>query len=70
MLTPFSGSSAENVWNDSYNFYLSPVRIKTEKAFGILVNRWGLLRGQLQRDLKNASLLILAAAKLHNYCLN
>ena len=37
---------------DNYNFYLSQVRITIERAFGILVHRWGVLRGHSNPDLE------------------
>lgn len=70
LLTPFSGSNKENIWNDSYNFHLSQLRIKIEQTFGIFVNRFGLFKNQLQLSLKNVPSLILAAAKVHNFIMN
>ena len=42
MATPYPNVSRGT--KDSYNFYHSQLRINIECAFGILVNRWGILR--------------------------
>lgn len=70
LLTPFSGSQKENVWNDSFNFYLSQVRIKIEQTFGIFLNRWGLFQRPLGMRLRTVPLLILSVAKVHNFVMN
>ena len=39
-------------------------------AFGLLVNKWRILRSPLQCSLKNNSRILLACAILHNYVIN
>lgn len=77
MLTPFKGSKAE--WNrrnldgtamDSFNFYLSQLRINIECAFGILVRRWGVLWRPLEFSHERQPKLIMACALLHNFCMD
>ena len=46
MATPFTNVAGDpnRVAEDSYNFYHSQLRIRVECAFGMLVQRWGILR--------------------------
>ena len=46
MATPFTNvaGDANLVAKDSYNFYHLHLQIQVECAFGMLVQRWGLLR--------------------------
>lgn len=39
LLTPFSGTQKQTPKNDSYNFYLSQLRIKIEQAFGLMTTK-------------------------------
>ncbi len=48
MLVPFTGSQRTNPSNDAHNFYLSQLRIRIEMAFGLLTNKWRILRAPLQ----------------------
>jgi len=49
MCTPYPNVGA-NSNKDVYNFYHSQVRINIECAFGILVQRWGILRKALSSN--------------------
>ena len=42
MTTPFKSVSAG--YKDAFDFYHSQIRINIECAFGMLVNRWAVLR--------------------------
>lgn len=44
--------------------------IDIEQMFAILVKQRGLLTGKFRLHLNHVTMLILAATKLHNYCLN
>eukprot|EP00644_Phytophthora_capsici_P019370 jgi/Phyca11/133397/e_gw1.442.3.1 len=55
---------------DNYNFYLSQCRIRIEMAFGLLVNKWRILKKPLCVRLKNAPHIIHACMRLHNFCIN
>jgi len=48
------------------------VRIKIECAFGMFVNRWGLLQRALPATmgLKKICRLVMCLARLHNFCIN
>ena len=67
ILTPFSGSQKDNIWNDSFNFHLSQLRIKIEQTFGIFNSRWGIFQKPLKLGFRAIPKMILAAAKLHNF---
>ncbi|KAL7425511.1 hypothetical protein ACHAXH_000094 [Discostella pseudostelligera] len=56
---------------DAYNFYHSQLRIRVECCFGMLVQRWGLLRMAMPRNLTVTKVvaLVIALAKLHNFCI-
>jgi hypothetical protein len=52
---------------DAYNFYLSQLRITIERAFGILVHRFGILRAPLSMSIKKVPPLVMCLMRLHNY---
>ena len=70
MATPYANVSGGT--KDSYNFYHSQLRIRIECAFGMLTHRWGILRSAIPMgvSIKKTVALVLALAKLHNYCIN
>ena len=70
VLTPFSGSEKDDPAKDAYNFYVSQVRIRIEMCFGRLVSKWRILKTPLCVKLKNATRIIYACTRLHNYCIN
>jgi hypothetical protein len=73
MATPFTNvaNDPNRVAEDSYNFYHSQLRIQVECAFGMLVQRWGILRMAIPRNVsvKKVVALVNALAKLHNFCI-
>jgi hypothetical protein len=70
LLTPFSGQQRLESAKDSYNFYLSQLRIRIEMTFGRSVNKWGLFKRPLQIRLKNVGIVFMCATRLHNFCIN
>ena len=68
MTIPVKG--AKTHVQDAYNFYHSQLRITIERAFGILVHRWGILRGPLVFPLLKVSPFICCLCCLHNYCID
>jgi hypothetical protein len=66
MLVPFTGSQQ----NDAYNFCLSQLRIRIEMAFGLMSNKWRILRTPLQTSLKTSARILECSSKLHNFCIN
>ena len=56
---------------DNYNFYHSQLRIRIECTFGMLVQRFGLLRMAMPKKLtiKKIVVLVNVLARLHNFCI-
>jgi len=46
MIAPFEGTNLD-LFKDSFNFFHSQIRITSERAFGILIQLWGILRKSL-----------------------
>lgn len=67
MLTPYSG---REWWEDSYNYHLSKCRQCVERAFGMLVKRFGILWRKLQTKFDTWALIATVCAKLHNLCVS
>jgi hypothetical protein len=67
-LTPYSGRGL-NCWKDSFSYYLSSMRQCIERAFGMLTKRWGIFWRPLSCQFIRWSLVVTAAAKLHNFCI-
>jgi DDE superfamily endonuclease len=73
--TPYMATPYKNVKSglrDDYNFYHSQVRINVECAFGMFVQRWGVLRRALSAKVttKKVNCLCMALCRLHNFCIN
>ena len=69
LLVPYSGRSL-GIWRDSFNFHLSVMRQCIERAFAILVQRWGILWRDIRCSFDRWTLLLTVLAKLHNFCLD
>ena len=65
---PIKGAKTEV--EDAYNFYQSQLRITIERAFGVLVHRWSILRGPLTIPLFKVVPVVQCLCKLHNYYIN
>ena len=57
-------------YDDAYNFYVSQLRITIERAFGVLVHRWAILRRPLHCPLAKVAPLVMTLCRLHNYCID
>ena len=68
MAVPFKGKVSG--YEDTYNFHHSSLPITVECSFGVLVHRWGILRGPLNIPLMKVAPLMLALCSLHNYCID
>lgn len=70
MATPYPATNGGP--KDNYNFYHSQLRIRIECAFGMLVQRWGILRMAMPLGLsiKKTIAMVNALAKLHNFCID
>ena len=69
LLVPFPGQNLSQR-KDSFNYFLSQLRIRIENAFALLVRCWGILWRPLSVQLKNQPNLIMCLCKLHNYCID
>jgi hypothetical protein len=70
MLVPFTGSQQSNPSNDAHIFYLSQLRIRIEMAFGLMTNKWRILRAPLQTGLAKSSKVLECCSRLHNFCID
>ena len=68
MATPIKNASPGI--EDDYNYYCSQLRIIIECAFGILVQRWGILRRPLLCKFQRIPALVTALCRLHNFCID
>jgi hypothetical protein len=70
-LVPVFGGADQNIVdNNNCNFYMSQVRICVEMVFGIVVNKFGILRTPLRIGVHCIGPLLQCVAKLHNYMLD
>ena len=67
MIVPFTGSQRRNPNKDAFNFYISQLRIRVEMSFGLMTNKWRILRAPLQMSLIKSSEVLDTCARLHNY---
>ena len=69
VVVPYTSGASKN--KDDFNHYHSQIRIAIERAFGMLVNRWAILRRPLPAafGVKKQIALTMALCKLHNYCI-
>ena len=70
MATPYP--NVRNGPKDSYNFHHSSCRIRIECTFGILVNRWGILRKAISNRMTIEKIIsmVFCLCKLHNFLID
>ena len=70
MAVPFPNISSG--LRDAYNYYHSQGHINIECAFGVLTNRWHLLKSPLSatRSIHRANALVSCLCKIHNFCID
>ena len=56
-------------YEDGYNYYLSQLSVTIECTFGVLVNRWSILRRPLSVNLERVCPLVMFLNRFHNYCI-
>ena len=70
VITPYPGSEAQTgSHRDTFNYFLSSLRVHVEQAFGMLVSRWEILKSYMQYSIRHTVSIIKATILLHNYCL-
>jgi hypothetical protein len=57
-------------WKDGYNFSVSQIRITIERAFGVFVHRWAILRAPLSIPILKAPALVECLVRLHYFCID
>jgi hypothetical protein len=70
LLVSFTGSCKQDPDKDSYNVYLSRLRIQIEMSFGLLTIKWHILKRKLKMSLENSARIIEACARMHNILSN
>jgi DDE superfamily endonuclease len=69
LLTPFSGNDRAEPQHDTYNFYLSQVRMRIEMAFGLMTQKWSILKKPLRTKLRMSGELFMCITRIHNFCI-
>jgi hypothetical protein len=67
-MSPWKGRNLPS-HKDAFNYYLSLQRQVIERAFGILIQRWGIFWRPLRLSFRHRGLVIRAACRLHNICI-
>ncbi|OWZ01040.1 hypothetical protein PHMEG_00027649, partial [Phytophthora megakarya] len=66
VMTPFNKAQlVDHADRDSYNFHISQLRIRIEMAFGLLVNKWRIVKQHLHVRLRHCRIIISACMRLH-----
>ena len=68
MATPFPGVKVDS-YHDNYNYFHSQLRIFIECSFGMLCNRWGILRRSItsQYTIHKVVALVTCLCHIHNF---
>jgi hypothetical protein len=66
-MSPWKGRHLSQI-KDAFNYYLSLQRQCIERAFGILIQRWGIFWRPLRVKFLHRIMIILATCRLHNIC--
>lgn len=54
----------------AFNHVLSSLRIHIERAFGMLIRRWGILWKEMELKLENVVTILMSCVRLHNWCID
>ena len=68
MATPLKGT--RRGYEDAYNYFHSQLRTTIERAFGVLVHRFAILRSPLSIPLPKVGPLVMCLCRLHNFCID
>mmetsp|Transcript_61712 Transcript_61712/g.127487 ORF Transcript_61712/g.127487 Transcript_61712/m.127487 type:complete len:533 (-) Transcript_61712:43-1641(-) len=68
--TPFTWCGNMKQEHSAFNYHLSSLRIEVECAFGILLQRWGILWKGLRMPLRASTKVISACMRLHNLAID
>ena len=67
LIVPVAGA-AKDTAEDSFNYFHSAYRCTIERAFGVLVRRWGVLWRALPYSMPMNTAIIRTCVRLHNLC--
>jgi hypothetical protein len=70
MVPVYQGVDKRRPTYDNFNFYASQCRIRIEMAFGLMVNKFGILQRPLGVKMKNIKWLVQAVARIHNFVID
>ncbi len=70
LLTQFSGNEKFEARKDAFNFYISQLRIRVEMAFGMMSNKFQILKRPVTIGVQSIGKFLMTIGKLHNYCIN
>ncbi len=74
IITPWSKKQVEchehGLYRDSFNYFHSSLRVHVEQAFGILVERWGILWKPLDFEISSVPRIVSCCMRLHNWCIS
>ena len=70
LLKPFQGNRRADVFEDSFNYHLSSIRVLIENAFGVFIQRWGIFWRTLRYSPAQSTRIIMACVYLHNYIID
>jgi DDE superfamily endonuclease len=68
-MSPWKGRNLSEE-KDAFNYYMSLNRQVIERAFGILIQRWGIFWRPLKISMEHRGVAIRVACKLHNICID
>jgi DDE superfamily endonuclease len=68
-MSPWKGRNLSQE-KDAFNYFMSLNRQVIERAFGILVQRWGIFWRPLRLSMSHRGVVIRVACKLHNICID
>ena len=68
MAIPLRGN--QTGWKVGYNFSVSQICITIERAFGVFVHRWAILRAPLTIPILKVPALVECLVRLHNFCID
>ena len=67
LISPYSAQACRlDKHKDNFNFYQSRCRINVECAFGILVEKYGVLRRSMSSTMAHSTMVVNVCIKLHN----
>ena len=70
LVSLFYGVHALDPENDNFNFYGSQCRIRVEMAFGMMSQKWGILKRPMSVKPSQCANIVMCIAWLHNFTIN